>query len=170
MSYSNFYKIIKYRKFLKKKFQNKILIKNKKKYSLICDFNNFNGLGLKLLKLFLNKNNFKFKIYQNLFPKLFNNLTIINSKLIYFKFNKFNNIIKFIKFLKNLTIIPFFCFPLLILNQFKNIILPVNILNFNNLYQLNKKFLIKSIFINLIKNLLFNYLIKIIYKLKKCQH
>ena len=69
-----------------------------------------------------------------------------------------------------LIIIPFFCFPLLILNQFKNIILPVNILNFNNLYQLNKKFLIKSIFINLIKNLLFNYLIKIIYKLKKCQH
>jgi hypothetical protein len=161
-----FTKIIKYRKFIKKQFKLKIV---SKKYLLICDFNNFNGLGFKLLKLFLFKNNFKFKLYKNLLTNTFINLKFINNNLIYFKFNKFNNIIKFIKFLKNFSIIPFFCFPLFIINKYKNIILTMNQLNLIQLSIFNKTKLINIIFINFIKKLLVNYIIKILFKLKKCQ-
>ena len=163
---SSFNKIIKYRKFIKKQFKTKIFIK---KYLLICDFINFNGLGFKLLKLFLFKNNFKFKIYKNLLTNLFVNFKFINNNLIYFKFNKFNNIIKFIKFLQNFSIIPFFCFPLFIINKDKNIILTINKLNLKHLFTFNKIKLINIIFINFIKKLLLNYIIKILFKLKKCQ-
>jgi len=163
---SSFNKIIKYRKFIKKQFKTKLFIK---KYILVCDFNNFNGLGLKLLKLFLFKNNFKFKLYKNLLTNLFVNFKFINNNLIYFKFNKFNNIIKFIKFLQNFLIIPFFCFPLFIINRSKNIILTMNKLNLKQLFNFNKSNLIKIIFINFIKKLLLNYIIKILFKLKKCQ-
>jgi hypothetical protein len=164
---SNFYKLIKYRKFLKKQFKHKTL---DKQYLLICDFNHFNGLGLKLLKLFIIKNVIKFNLYKNLLANFYINLNFINANLIYFKFNKFNNIIKFIKFLKYFTILPFFCFPTLILNKFKNIILPVHITKLIKSFQFNQQFLIKKIFINLIKKLILNYIIKIIIKLKKCQH
>jgi hypothetical protein len=167
---ANFYKIIKYRKFLNKQQKSKFELFNKK-YLLVCDFNNFNGLGLKLLKLFLFKNNFKFKLYKYLLSNFYINKKLTNSYLIYFKFNKFNNIIKFIEFLKNFTMIPFFCFPLFIINKLKNILLPINHINLkNSLYKLNKVNLIKLIVLKFIKNLLINYIIKLLIKLKKCQH
>jgi len=163
---SIFFKLIKYRKFLNKQLKTQSI---NNKYILICDYNNFNGLGLKLLKLFIQKKQFKFKLYKNLCLNFYNNLKYINNKLIYFQFNKFINLIYFIKFLKNLTLMPFFCYPLLILNKYKNIILPVTKLNFYQLNYLNKKNLIQIIFIKFIKKLLITYILKLLLKLKKCQ-
>lgn len=163
---STFIKLIKYRKFLNKQLKTKSI---NFKYILICDFNNFNGLGLKLLKLFIQKKQLKFKLYKKIFSNFYINLKYINNKLIYFKFNKFFNIIYFIKFLKNFTLIPFFCYPLIIINKQKNIFLPITKLNTNLLIGLNKINLIQIIFIKFIKNLLITYVIKLLLKLKKCQ-
>ena len=163
---SNFNKILKYRKFLIKQLK---YTKLNSKYILLCDFNYFNGLGLKLLKYFLIKNNFKFNVNKKLLSNFFLNIKYINTNLIYFKFNKFNNIIKFIKILNKLTLIPFFFFPLLILNPSKNIIFPINKLNFEKLKCINRNFFIKLIFINFIKKLISNYIIKLLIKIKKCQ-
>lgn len=99
--------ILKYRKYLKKISNNKKIIK---KYYLICDFNNFNGLGLKLLKLYFIKYNLSLNLYKNLFNPIFFKNKL--SHLIYFQFNKFNSLLLFIKFMKKITIIPFF-FPVI---------------------------------------------------------
>jgi len=113
---SIFFKLIKYRKFLNKQLKTQSI---NNKYILICDYNNFNGLGLKLLKLFIQKKQFKFKLYKNLCLNFYNNLKYINNKLIYFQFNKFINLIYFIKFLKNLTLMPFFVIHYLFLINIK---------------------------------------------------
>jgi hypothetical protein len=161
---SIFFKILKYRKFLNKQLKTTLI--KKKKYILICDFNNINGLGFKLLRSFLFKNNFKLKLYKNLLSNYFLNISFINTKLIYFKFNKFFSIITFIKLLQNLTIIPFFCFPLIIINQFKNIIYSFNKISLRQFHLITKVNLIKIIFIKFIRKLLLNFILKLLYQFK----
>jgi len=156
--------ILKYRKYLKKNSNNKQVLK---KYNLICDFNNFNGLGLKLLKLYFIKYNLSLNLYKNLFNQI--NLNKKPSNLIYFQFNKFNSIFLFIKLMRQLTLIPFFFFPLYIFNTQKNILVPFNYLNLNKLNNLNKSNLINLIIIKLIKNLILLIILKILKKINKCQ-
>ena len=157
--------ILKYRKYLKKNSNNKRIFK---KYSLICDFNNFNGLGLKLLKSYFIKYNLSLNLYKNLFNKIY--LSKKNSNLIYFQFNKFNSIFLFINLMQKLTTIPFFFFPLYIFNITKNILVPLNYLNLNKFNNLNKINLINFIIINTIKSLIISIVIKILKIInKKCQ-
>lgn len=157
--------ILKYRKYLKKTSNNKKIIK---KYYLICDFNNFNGLGLKLLKLYFIKYNLSLNLYKN----LFNNIYLLKktSNLIYFQFNKFNSLLLFIKFMQKLTIIPFFLFPLYIFNIKKNILIPMNYLNLNKFINLNRINLVNIIIIKIIKNLIISIFFKLLSKINKCQH
>lgn len=156
--------ILKYRKYLKKISNNKKIIK---KYYLICDFNNFNGLGLKLLKLYFIKYNLSLNLFKNLFNSIY--LTKKISNLIYFQFNKFNSLLLFIKLMQKLTIIPFFFFPLYIFSIKKNILIPINFLSLNKFINLNKINLINIIIIKVIKNLVLLIILKILNKISKCQ-
>jgi hypothetical protein len=157
--------ILKYRKFLKKISSNKLTIQ---KYNLICDFNNFNGLGLKLLRLYFIKYGLSFNLYKQLFYKLSLKKTLSN--VIYFQFSKFKSILSFIQLMSKLTIIPYFFFPLYITNKKKNILLPLNYLNLMTSLNLNKLDLLNLIIIKIIKNLIISIILKILKKIFKCQH
>jgi hypothetical protein len=163
LSKTNFYKnLIKFRKliFLKNKLKNNIF-----KFILICDFNNFNGLALKLLKSqFLNlmfSSTLTFKPYKNLF-KFYFHKKINKQSQIYFKFKNIKTLILLIDYFKTLSIIPFLIYPLFILNKKKNIIFPLNQLYF--LKNININNLLINIIINPLKKIVLNIFIKFFIK------
>jgi hypothetical protein len=162
-------KLIKYRKIL---LINKIKLKNLDKYILICDFNHFNNLALKLLKLhFLsaNINTNLFKPYKNIFNKfIFNSKYKFNKNNIFFKFNDLKLILNFIENLKELTIIPFLVYPLFLINNKKNIMISLKNLDLNYFNKFNNlKLFIYSHIIIILKKLIINFFFKITIKIKK---
>lgn len=165
LSKTNFYThLIKFRKliFLKNKLKHNMF-----KFILICDFNNFNGLALKLLKSqFLNlivSSNLTFKPYKDLFKFKFSfNKKINKQSQIYFKFKNIKTLILLIDYFKNLSIIPFLIYPLFILNKKKNIIFPLNQLYF--LKNININNLILNIIIKPLKKIIINIFIKFFIK------
>lgn len=173
MTQVNLYKkILYYRKII---LFNKIKTKKMFKYLLICNFNNFNGLGLKLTKNFfisLDQKN-KFKPYKNLFNKfLFNNsYKKFNKNFIFFDFYSLSEILNFIENLRNLTLIPFIIYPLFILNYKKNNLISLKNLIINFLKHNNniKSFLYLKLILSF-KKFIIKFFIQLNLKIRKCQH
>jgi hypothetical protein len=157
------------------KFRKLILINKKHfninyKYILLCDFNSFNGLALKLLKSYLldSFNMFNFKPFKILFnTNLFVNNNFLKN-IVYFKFNCLNDILNLIDFFKHKTLIPFLIYPLYIININKNIIFSLKNLK-NNYLKINSlNNIIYSKIIYILKKLFLNILFQLSSKIKKC--
>lgn len=164
-------KLIKYRNIIN---LNKIKNKELKGYLIICDFNSFNGLALKLLKLnvlALNKN-FLFKPYKNIIHKnlFYHKFKFYNKNSLFFHFKTVPEIFLFLENAKKLGLIPFCFFPLNILNLKKKIILSfknVNLKFFNIPLSINSY--LYSIVILLLKKIIIKLFLQLNLYTKKCQ-
>ena len=128
-----------------------IIFEKKKSFLLICHLNNFNNLTLNLIKLFWqtlfpNESCLKIKFLKN--SKLFNfknknfkNNNLFKTNTILLKFSDNLNLINFLNEGFKVGLIPNLFYPLSIISNFRNKLIPINYFNEFNSKILKNNFL-----------------------------